>query len=348
MVASMYQGMRGRPRTLVGPRQRNNRFYRKPPASARLFNPLGLRTRLRTRTRTATTVQRRRLKPVDHKTFQNAGGIVTQSYFTKYNKPSYNAIVKKNAASPSYYITNQPSSFNASCGFQGSSIFQVGTRVDLDTIFTSLGLPPSPNTNKTGRMLLEQTLANIVFTNSSSVSCTLDLYDIVCKQDNDITNPLQSFSSGVAMETTASQPDQVLGVKPWQSQQFNEFNIITRTTHVNLAPGAAHRHNIRIANNTVVKRQRVEENEHYRGISHYVLAIVKGIPVSDEVGSPSEREVSTAPIRIDWVSEVSYKVRFVMDQDVDLAITNNMVTLLAPDSMNTFRSASQPVSIVNP
>lgn len=323
----------GRTRNAYRPAKINK--SRKAPALAR---------KTRTASKVVTLVERkRRLQPIDHKTIQNAGGIVTQSKFGSYRKPNFSALVRKHASSPNYSIVNQPGSFSALSGFQGFQFFPLMRQGELQPILNAMPAQ-APAGNATRRFLLERVQANIVYTNASSASCTVDLYDIATKLDNDLSIS-NAWQNGIAMETTlpaGTPPVAVLGVKPWQSQQFKEFFKVVRTTHVNLAAGASHRHNISLGPNILLKEQRVLENVNYAGLTYFTLAVVKGVPVCDDNDVP--RLVSTAPITIDRVSEVNMKYRWISDTDTDLYITNNMVTLLQPEAMNVFQGQATAVT----
>lgn len=303
-----------------------------------------LRSASRVGSRVGTVLQRRRSPRRDpSKPIQNAGGIVTQSRFSAYNKPNVSAFIRKHSSSPNYSVVNGPGSFAALSGFQGFQFFPLMRQTELLPILAAMPAQ-APAGNATRRFLLERVQANIVYTNASSASCTIDLYDIATKQDSDlsITN---AWQNGIAMETTlpvGTPPVAVLGIKPWQSQQFKEFFKIVRTTHVNLAAGASHRHNISLSPNQLLKEQRIMENVNYRGLTYFTLAVVKGVPVCDDNDIP--RLVSTAPITIDRVSEVNMKYRWVSDTDTDLYITNNMVTLLQPEAMNVFQGQATAVT----
>lgn len=313
------------------------RMFRKYSRKAVAAKPAS-RARLGSKT---LTQPRRRRQPLDNKTIQNAGGIVTQSYFKAYNRPNVSAFIRKHASSPNYIVTNSPSSFSALSGFQGFAFFGLSSRNDMSSILSAMPTQ-APSGNATRRFLLERVQSNIVYTNASSASCTLDLYDIAVKQDNDLT-ATGAWTNGIAMETTVTAtPVNILGIKPWQSQQFKEFFKVVRTTHVNLAAGASHRHNISLAPNALLKEQRVVENLNYRGLTYFTLAVVKGVPVCDDNDAP--RLVSTAPITIDVVREQNVKYRWVTDTDTDLYITNNMVTLLQPEAMNVFQGQATAVT----
>lgn len=339
---------RGRVR-LVGPRMKNRRFYaNKPAASARLG--VAKRTKTKTRTGTMTIVQRkRRLDRFRH--IDNPGGYITNSMFSAYRKPNISAAIQKYAAMPSYYITNASDSLSVQSGFQNAIFTALNTQAYFAN-FYSLLPAPSPVGNRTRRFVLLRSQSRTTYTNSTSVSCQMDLYDIAVKRDNDLINPLAAWANGLALQTTTPNPYIVLGTKPWQSQQFKEFFKIVKTTQVNLAPGASHQHTITLSPNQVIKEQMVLENTCYKGLSFFTIAVVKGVPVSAILEPPPpppapERLVSTAPVRIDVVIEYNTKIAVVQDFDNDVSITDNLVTLVNPDTMNTFGSAPAAITEVN-
>lgn len=332
----------GRPRTLIGPRRANNRFYYKARGAYGAGRRLGIALRTALRARTATiTQQKRKLKPITAKTVQNAGGYITQSYFSAVRRAKGRALAVKKTSAPTYSVTNFPSTFNCPTGLQGAGFVVLLNRDFINPLF-NLQQTPSPASNLTRNILLERVQANVVYTNALSASCTIDLYDIACKQDNDITNALQAWRVGLAMETTSSTPDQMLGTKLWMSMKFKQFFKVLRCTHVNLAAGASHRHNISLSPNYLMNEQRCQENINYKGLTYTTIAIVKGVPVCDDEVTP--RLVSTAPIQIDEVWEINHKFRYVVDNDTDVFIQNNMISLVKPEVMNTFGSAPLPVT----
>lgn len=331
---------------------RRNRQVRAQPRRPRVAGSasarLGARRRLATAARQALrsrvgsmVMQRRKLKPINHKTIQNAGGYITQSYFSAFNPPTAKGYIIKKASQPTYSVTNFPSTFNCDTGLQGAGFVVLGNRDFINPLF-NLQQSPSPASNLTRSIFIERIQANVVYTNASSASCTIDLYDIACKVDNDITNALQAWRTGLAMETTSSTPDQMLGTKLWMSQKFKQFFKVVKTTHVNLAAGACHRHNITLTPNRVMNEQRVFENVNYAGLTYTTIAIVKGVPVCDDEVTP--RLVSSAPIVIDEVWEINHKFRYVVDNDTDVFIQNNMISLVKPEVMNTFGSVPLAVT----
>lgn len=305
--------------------------------------------RLSTAKRTASKVASKTMldryrKPRSHGPIQNPGNIVTQSYYSAYSKPRFGALVRKNASSPNYSVVNEPGTFEALSGFQGANV--VGCQQQSSMLAILNAMPATaPVGNFTRRFLLERSELKTTYTNASSASAILTLYDIALKQDCDISNPFNAWRDGVAMSTTlpgATPPWAVLGIQPWHSQQFKQFFKIIKTTVVNLAAGASHQHNVKVTPNIVMNEQRIRENINYKGISYYTLAVVKGVPVCDDADVP--RLVSTAPIQIDRVVQLNIKYRWISDTDTDLYITNSLVTLLQPENMNVFQGQAQPVT----
>lgn len=290
-----------------------------------------------------TLLQRRRKHNQGRNPIQNPGGIVTQSVFSRYNKPSFSAKVRKSASAPNYEISNSPANFEALSGFQAHNGQTFGSQGMFLSLFAKMPTT-APAGNETRRLLFESYNRKIMYTNASSASAVLDLYDIVCKNDCDIFAN-DAWTAGVAMETSipaGTPPVNVLGIKPWHSQRFNEFFKVVKKTTVNLTAGASHQHNVSLKLNVIMKEQRARENVCYRGITHATIAVVKGVPVCDDGDVP--RLVSTAPIKIDIVVETSSKYRWITDADTDLYITNGLVTLLQPENMNVFQGQAQPVT----
>lgn len=333
----------------IGPRRANAAFYLRRPRPA-MSARLGARTKTATKT---AVVQKRKRQQLDRfRHIENPGGYITASKFNVYRKPTLSAAIQKYSAMPSYYVTNQSNTLSVSSGFQNAAWFGLNNQ-DFLNYYYSLMPAQGPAGNATRRFVLMRTQAQIMYTNSTTVSCTMDLYDVVCKRDSDIVNPLVAWQQGIAMETTTpGNPYQILGIKPWQSQKFKEFFKIVRTHRVNLAPGATHKHSITLSPNQVIKEQMVLENRNYKGLTYFTLAVVKGVPVSAilEPAPPPpapERLVSTAPVRIDMVIEMNTKLSYVSDIDNDISITDNLVTLVNPDTLNTFGSAATAITEVN-
>lgn len=301
------------------------------------------RTALRSATRTLTRFDKPR-KALQSSLIQSPGGIVTQSYYSAYNAPKMSAYIRKNATAPNYEVTNGAGNFEALSGFQGSAWYATQFSVSFQRILNAMPAA-APAGNLTRRFLLEKSEQKITYTNASSASAILTLYDIAVKQDNDLANPLTAWQNGVAMETTlpaGTPPFNVLGIEPWMSQQFKQFFKIVRKRVVNLAAGASHQHNVVLSPNVVMSEQRILENRFLKGISYITLATVKGVPVCDDADIP--RLVSTAPIQIDTVAQYNTKYRWISDVDTDLYIVNNMTTLLQPENMNVFQGQAQPVT----
>lgn len=304
------------------------------------------RLAVKAKTRSLTMVQRRRKHNQGRNPIQNPGGIITQTRYSSYRKPLFGAKVRKAASSPNYEVINGPGNFEALSGFQGAASGSIFTQAALLRILNAMPNPTGqPVGNFTRRFLLERIEQKVTYTNASSASCILDLYQVVCKQDNDLVSALTAWQDGVIMETSlpaGTPPWAVLGIKPWHSQRFKEFFAISKSYSINLSPGASHQHTVLLSPNVIMKEQRIRENNCYKGLTNFVLAVVKGVPVCDDNDVP--RLVSTAPIKIDIVTENNTKYRWISDLDTDLYITNNLTTLLQPESMNTFGSAAAAVT----
>jgi len=304
------------------------------------------RLSVKPKTRSLTLVQRRRKHNQGRNPIQNPGGIITQTRFSTYRKALFGAKVRKAASAPNYEIINGPGAFEALSGFQGAASGSIFTQAALLRILNAMPNPAGqPVGNFTRRFLLERIEQKVTYTNASSASCILDLYQIVVKQDNDLVSALTAWQDGVQMETAlpaGTPPWAVLGIKPWHSQRFKEFFQVVKSYSINLSPGASHQHTSLITPNVIMKEQRIRENNCYKGLTQFVLAVVKGVPVCDDADVP--RLVSTAPIKIDLVTENNTKYRWITDVDTDLYITNGLVTLLQPENMNVFQGQAQPVT----
>lgn len=298
------------------------------------------RTRVAAKTLTKYDYNQRR----SHGPIQNPGNIITQSLFSSYRKPLFSAKVRKSASSPNFEVINGPANFEALSGFQGAASSSIFTQAALLRILNAMPAA-GPVGNFTRRFLLERIENKIIYTNASSASAILDIYQISAKQDSDLSSALAAWQDGVTMETTlpaGTPPWAVLGIKPWHSQRFKEFFKVVSHKVVNLAAGASHQHTTLLTPNVIMKEQRIRENLNYRGLTQFVLAVVRGVPVCDDADVP--RLVSTAPIQIDMVIENNTKYRWITDVDTDLYISNNMTTLLQPENMNVFQGQAQPVT----
>lgn len=310
-----------------------------PPATA-----AAKAARAAVRVASKTMLQRRRKHNQGRNPIQNPGGIITQSKFMSYRKPLFGAKVRKAASSPNYEVINGPGSFEALSGFQGAANNSLFTQGGFLRILNAMPTA-APAGNYTRRFLLERLESKITYTNASSASAVLDIYQISCKADNDLISALAAWQDGITMETTlpaGTPPWAVLGIKPWHSQRFKEFFQVSKHYTVNMCAGSSHQHTTLLSPNVILKEQRIRENNSYAGLTQFVLAVVKGVPVCDDADLP--RLVSTAPIKIDIVAETNTKYRWISDTDTDLYITNNLVTLLQPENMNVFQGQAQPVT----
>lgn len=339
-MVKFYQGMRGRTARIANPRLPYGGFTRSAPVRPRLGPAKKVASKVASKTRLGYPRRPRQARgPI-----QNPGNIITQSKYSSYRKAMFGAAVRKAASSPNYEVINAPGNFEVLSGFQGAASSSLFTQAALLRIINAMPVA-QPAGNFTRRFLLERLEQKITYTNASSASATLDLYQVAVKQDNDLVSALTAWQDGVTMETTlpaGTPPWAVLGIKPWHSQRFKEFFKIVSHRAVNLAAGASHQHTVVLTPNVIMKEQRIRENNMYKGLTQFVLAVVKGVPVCDDADVP--RLVSTAPIQIDIVTENNTKYRWISDVDTDLYITNGLTTLLQPENMNVFQGQAQPVT----
>ena len=180
------------------------------------------------------------------------------------------------------------------------------------------------------------------FTNFANAPLELDIYDIALKRDiyvdyafdttagtyTPLPYPESYFGNGLAAQnalTPYSQPAQIVGASPYDSQLFKDWFVIKRKTTVLLPIGGGHRHMVSVKTNRVVDTMLAGNSGTIAGLkdfTKYVMVNVKGLPVWDDTdGSPG---VTSSASQVGIVAVQRLKYTFVQDFTFTSALNQSL------------------------
>lgn len=281
-----------------------------------------------------TTTQRKkqglvRIKPL-------GAGVTTNSYFRLRSRPSAKARAMKKVGAPNVYLSNSGLSFQCVEGFQASSQHSWCNIADLNTIrgfVPGSGTLPVPGSVIPNQYILESMIGEVVYTNASTATCELELYDIVRKRDAHATgtatqSPINAWEQGMinAEQTGATSPQNFLKSTPFDSKLFQDWFKVVKRTRIQLTQGATHRHSVNLSPNRLVDEELLAyTGADVAGLTVYTMCRVYGQPASI-LNDPLPPDVTTAAIRIDAVQSVRYKYTWVADTVHNVFVTDNLTS----------------------
>lgn len=291
------------------------------------------------RTASRTQLVNRRRRRFVGKKYAKVGGVATNSRFALARRPNRQVQTMKRIGAPSYYNTNGANQIVAQEGFQEASVVAWQGFEDLSYM---LNLVPIQGGSTVGfqapkRYILEETVGELMFTNSSLATCFLEIFDVVRKRDNfradniqnqATANPLLSWRQGIQdNQVTGTNDYHDLKTSPTDSRIFRDWFKIVRKTRVELRQGALHRHSVLLKPNRVVDSEMINYvGGDAAGFSTYTLFRVYGQPAS-VINPEGPSIVTTAQIALDYVSSVKYKFSWVSDTTQNQYIVDNLQSL---------------------
>ena len=230
---------------------------------------------------------------------------------------------------------------NADAGFQGifdgyqiggsfpSNTFSVASNDALQFIYTNYIVPNVQNLtpNVPGKYLLETALAHLTFTNSSLAQAECDIYEFVASRDVDASvaytlpsgllsaksTPSDLWQKGAILQnnnpsTTTISPATFVGANPKDASWIKQYFKMKKCVRVQLAPGATHRHEVKVRFNKLIDGALVNQSavgytgvpRNWRGLTRYYMVVHRGFPVSGSTGDETA-VFTTADTHIDFV-----------------------------------------------
>lgn len=231
----------------------------------------------------------------------------------------------KKVTAPNHYVTNESANLESAIGKQGAFASQFASKNLLQA------LAPGTGSIASSRYLLESMDCETIFANSGSSSALLILYDYVVKRDlpnvAELAGPDLTWASGVDEEGGNSTDYQIIGGRPFESDMFNQYYKVIKTTRVNLSPGSIHRHVQKRVFNKVIHYS-VNENLQFgmRDVTCGTMFVYHGQP-AHEAGAPTT--ISISQCAIDMISKSSYQFRNFLDDNVSWTKDDNLPTTFA-------------------
>lgn len=170
-------------------------------------------------------------------------------------------------------------------------------------------------TARTRKMMVKYCHAIYELKNQTNTPIHITLYDCVARRDmQSLIYPETAWTSGMNNESVSigGNPDAIalnsnlVGVTPFQSQQFCQLWKVKRTSRFELGGGAVHRHAVSIKPGGMLSNEYIRQFQCYKGLSTIVLAVIHGGIADNNPSLTGAVSVSTSTFALDYVTTVQY------------------------------------------
>ena len=298
---------------------------------------------------------------------QALGGEITQSSFRLTRRPTKQVLALKRVGAPNVAIDQTTQILSIAPGFQGVAYDYINNCGYLNNI--QLTIPANSASAAPTRFLLESTMCEYAFTNTTTATVEVEIYDIVQRRDLQSQwtyqvlpvgspgaytlvldgNPRDYWNIGTLIGNNepstyaGPRPQNILGSSPFDSQLFRDYFTVKKRTRVMLPLGASHRHFVTMKPNLLVDAA-VSNAWQYlngvKGITQWCMFVARGMPqtVGDQANGVSTNEGQVAIVK-----SFRTKYTWVADTSNTLYYHDNMLSPAATQAINQGSGAPGPV-----
>nr|WAE42322.1 MAG: capsid protein [Cressdnaviricota sp.] len=268
-----------------------------------------------------TTLAIKKKKSIYQKaTPEGTGGWVSSQFYTPRIMPRAYKVLNRSLPK-NYYVINTAVRATTPIGLQGIfTPLSIWTKADVNAISQKI------TANNTNRFLCQASSAELLLTNQDIGNCKVILYDILARRDlstsGNITTPAAAFLNSLADEGGLNTNALVVGTTPFSSDLFTQFFKVCKVTTVTLAQGQCHTHRVSFKVNKVIDGEYIQyEGNGFKGMTHFTMMVVHGLPYNDSV---TKTTVSIGSTAIDIVSKIQYKYTWIQDVDTTYSVANTL------------------------
>lgn len=178
------------------------------------------------------------------------------------------------------------------------------------------------NNYLTRKYMVKSIRAKYTMKNQTTTPIEVTLYDVVARRDSTVdTNrgPDSLWSFGVSDEAvnlpgpgggpaianpSNAQTSSFPGAKPWQSQYFNQYWKVKKTTKFVLHPGSNHIHYITVAPKYPMNYELMKDLAIVRGLTTTLMAVIKGGVAQDSTVTGA---VGSSAAELAYTTEIQYQ-----------------------------------------
>lgn len=279
----------------------------------------------------------------------SAGGFTNSlwSYGAR-NRLPRQVLAMKRVGAPDINHENGGGVIQAIQGYQQYYAFELLPQEKLADIAATAGSQATPN-----RLVIENILADMTFSNTTNTLAELEIYDLVLKRDVPDSaswvigtntynagggDPTEYIRAGVNAANGVAPGlnyHEIVGSSPYDSQFFTSYFKVVKKSHVMLGTGASHRHQCMIKVNKVITQAVAAQGNAagLRGFSHYVLVLVRGAAGSIVAGilyPDPPVSATAAQIQLPYVYTQRIKYTFVQDATQTVNLDDNLTHTALP------------------
>ncbi|WAK45809.1 capsid protein [Miresoil virus 141] len=279
----------------------------------------------------------KRRKHLEERKITNSDGSYTLSFFRRTQKLRRLGKLVKLLPAPNYFTVNTANRLNGAVGLQKPfTMLYTYNQADITSMFQAL-LPIATTVQyKTARVLFESCYATCEFANMDESTLNYTIYDLLARKDiavgegsagdsvaTNTYDPILAWDDGTKAETNGTANISLIAdQKPQMSVEFNTWWKIKGVSHGFLRPGQTHKHITNYKLNKVLNREVLSGagTGALGGITHAIMIVFRG-SIANATSKLGNTVSYTAPA-VDYITNVSYKTKFVQDNYTSASVTN--------------------------
>lgn len=286
----------------------------------------------RTRQRTSYSRSRTMTKTRNKTKFVGASssGNSHSAFFAKGRTSRVSGKIWKTMTPPSCYMIDNNWRVEANNGEQAAIYVPHLDYVNLGTLMTNAGLI----VNENGKIYLDKYQSEMFVTNQDSGNCRMTFYDIVCRRDTTVTDPIAVWDKGLKENigsTTNTRAVANLNSSPFQSAEFCSQWKVLKKTVVQMSAGQSHIHKVNIKYGTLVPRDLVDNYVYFHGLSFVTIVVVHGMPYNEQL---TQTDVATGDCALSIVRTQKLYYRMVINNQSYYGYSKNQAALADEYVMN--------------
>lgn len=249
-----------------------------------------------------------------------AGGQYS-SFFLKKKNYLEDSVSKELA--PVRSVLNNAVQVKSAMGLQAVSCPLILYNVtDVTTLNADIGDGAATN----ARLCLQKVVADVHISNIYLSNVQVDIYDCIARKDLStgvVANPLLAWSQGDTDEGAASEYTKI-GATPFQTELFNTYWRVAKTTRVTLGAGQLHRHHVAMDVFRAMNYSYYNNAGYgFADLTYSTLLVIRGSPAND---TTTQTQVSIGECGVNIVYAKEYLTKMLY---LNQAIVKDHSSLLA-------------------
>jgi len=248
------------------------------------------------------------------------GGSVSKTHYG--TRQPYLPLSVVQTLAPHRYAVNGASQLICGVNAQNAAtaLIMYKPSTDVNNFMGIAGL----SATKVPKILCVKQYGEISMTNAMLSNAQITIYDCVARKDLVANSalPETAWSQGDSEENASSQIA-ILGQEPYESETFNQFWKVIKTTRLVLGQGAVHRHCVSGQPNRILSNSYTREVYGIQGLTQAVLVQLHGQPSNDSV---TQTQVRSGNAVLNMIYKYEYDFKILQSNTTELTYVDNLST----------------------